>query len=397
MFCSKLPTVNQVRLISEHCIRNRLTLTSLLSGNQRNFFGSSHEIENKVYENKEKLIANFSLIEKCVKETFDYEILAETYDEVLGSMNYISTGGKMWRPCSLICTYKLLEKPENITEENLKLAYIYAWCTEIIHGLGALIDNIQRTALMRRNKKSFIFLPEITENVMSYAQTIDFLANDIIIRYFGAHPSQEILLDNIARGKFRCYSGLVYEPLFVDYSTKRAFFSTFTMENYLKVIKYKYGYYGIRVPIEGGMALANQHDPQKIENSATVLDQLGVAYNMKDDFNDLLVNTTQKEITDDMDNYITQSKFTWFAVKTLELGNADQKRVWQQHYGIKKQESILKVLSVYQELRLEQLFQEEKDRQIKFLKEEIPKIRNGVPENVLYSLAEGLLEVKLRN
>ena len=54
---------------------------------------------------------------------------ANVHDELL---RYLAPFGKKLRASIVFSTYEQLEKPENITPENLRLAMIMAWALEMV-------------------------------------------------------------------------------------------------------------------------------------------------------------------------------------------------------------------------------------------------------------------------
>lgn len=47
-------------------------------------------------------------------------------------LQYNVPNGKKNRGLAVVASYKMLEKPENLTPENLKLAHILGWCVEMV-------------------------------------------------------------------------------------------------------------------------------------------------------------------------------------------------------------------------------------------------------------------------
>lgn len=47
-------------------------------------------------------------------------------------LQYNVPTGKKVRGLSAVVAYKMLEKPENLTPENIKLANILGWCVELV-------------------------------------------------------------------------------------------------------------------------------------------------------------------------------------------------------------------------------------------------------------------------
>lgn len=53
-------------------------------------------------------------------------------------MQYNVPGGKKNRGLSLVYAYKLLTPNDQLTEENIRLARILAWCVEMVRDFGLI-------------------------------------------------------------------------------------------------------------------------------------------------------------------------------------------------------------------------------------------------------------------
>lgn len=47
-------------------------------------------------------------------------------------LHYTVPNGKKNRGLAVVAAYKMLEKPENLTPENVRLANILGWCVEMV-------------------------------------------------------------------------------------------------------------------------------------------------------------------------------------------------------------------------------------------------------------------------
>lgn len=54
------------------------------------------------------------------------------YNFLLQLLQYNVPNGKKNRGLATVLAYKMLEKPENLTPENVHLANVMGWCTEMV-------------------------------------------------------------------------------------------------------------------------------------------------------------------------------------------------------------------------------------------------------------------------
>lgn len=58
--------------------------------------------------------------------------LTEITNRLAKNLLYNVPHGKKNRGLAVVASYKILEKPENLTEENVKLANVLGWLVEIV-------------------------------------------------------------------------------------------------------------------------------------------------------------------------------------------------------------------------------------------------------------------------
>lgn len=83
-------------------------------------------------EKTRNFIAVFPDLVRDITEDVRRSDMSEVNKWLAKAMEYNVPLGKKNRAVELTMAYKLLEKPERLTEENLKLSYVLGWCTEMV-------------------------------------------------------------------------------------------------------------------------------------------------------------------------------------------------------------------------------------------------------------------------
>ncbi|XP_063923116.1 farnesyl pyrophosphate synthase-like [Zophobas morio] len=283
------------------------------------------------------------------KEIADPNLVeANVHDELL---RYLAPFGKKLRASIVFSTYEQLEKPENITPENLRLAMIMAWALEMLQTACVLIDDVIDEGVMRRSSVCW----HRKENIGLHA------TNDAILLEQGTY----ILLRKYFRNH-HCY--LPSMLLFHDITLKTALgeaadsmsvkngkpqLQLFTMERFKRIAELKTGFFTFYLPIALGMYMANIYDLELHKKSEDLSKDLAFLFQVQDDFMDCYGNPHKigKKGTD-----IQQGKCSWFAVMVMEKGNYCQIETMKECYGRNDPKAVARILKVYEELNIADLY-----------------------------------------
>lgn len=129
-------------------------------------------------------------------------------------------------------------------------------------------------------------------------------------------------------------------------------FQNFHIERYREIVAHKTSFYSFVLSIRLALYLANYDDPGLHSETEKILMNIGELFQIQDDFLDCFGDAEQmgKIGTD-----IQDGKCSWLIVRALELANDQQRKLLEQYYGNKNDESIIKDL--YRQLNLVQEYQ----------------------------------------
>ncbi|XP_063930003.1 farnesyl pyrophosphate synthase-like [Zophobas morio] len=288
-------------------------------------------------------------------------------DELL---HYLAPFGKKLRGFITFLAYEALEKPENLTPGNRRLAMLMAWALEILHSACLIADDIIDEGVMRRGSLCWHRKKYIGFKAANDALLLEQGGYLLLRKYFRNHhcylPSMLLLHDIIMRTAL----GEVADCLSVKDGKPQL--QLFTMDRFNRIAEYKTGFYTFYLPIGLAMYMANIYDLELHRKSEDLSKDLTFLYQVQDDFLDCYGNPEKsgKKGTD-----IQEGKCTWLAVMAMKKGNHSQIETMKQCYGSKDPEAITTVLNLFEELNLKDIYQSSVD-------ESVNHIRKNIMQNI---------------
>ncbi|XP_022837533.1 farnesyl pyrophosphate synthase 1-like [Spodoptera litura] len=263
------------------------------------------------------------------------------------------SGGKHSRGLITMLSYEMLEKPESITDEKLKLSRVLGWCVEMLQAYFIVADDIMDGSTTRRGMPCWYRMPNvglgaINDSILIYCSIMETLDT-----YLGKTPHfvNVVKLFNEA---------LTYTSMgqHLDYTTAnhKKDYSLFTVDRYASIVKYKTSCYTFRLPILLGLSLVQDVDKAIYPDVNDICMKLGHLFQMQDDYIDCYGDET---ITGKAGTDIQEGKCSWLAVTALKHCNEAQRAMFAQYYGRKEPEHVAIIKRLYDELRLPEIYREE--------------------------------------
>ncbi len=153
--------------------------------------------------------------------------------------------------------------------------------------------------------------------------------------------------------------------------------SLFTVERQYLIVKYKTSFYSFYVPIALGMVISGVRDDAAYKVAEDICTKMGVYFQIQDDILDCY---GEPEKIGKVGTDIEDNKCTWLVVKALSLASPAQRKVLEEHYGKKSEESVHAVKALYRELKLKELFDEYEEETYKSLTAQIDTVTAIPPE-----------------
>ncbi|GBP64242.1 Farnesyl pyrophosphate synthase 1, mitochondrial [Eumeta japonica] len=119
-------------------------------------------------------------VPKWLKKVYDYNL----------------QGGKKNRGLTTVLAYEMLESPDKVTDEMLKLARVLGWCVELMQAFFVMLDDLMDSSEMRRGSPCWYRVPGVGLNVINDALLIQGVIYQVILKtYFEDKPYYKKIVD----------------------------------------------------------------------------------------------------------------------------------------------------------------------------------------------------------
>ena len=270
--------------------------------------------------------------QKKLKQAGEIDIIAEETLRMI--MDYTLAGGKRIRPAMFFYGYLAsggLEK-EKALEVSMSVELLHSFllihddiidCDASRHGVETLHERFRKTALKY----------ELGKDVSHFGNSMAMIAGDITaalacdVIFNSQFPSDIIIraLDKLQQIVFTTIPGEMLDVI-MEYSGKA------TEEEILKMHEGKTARYTFEGPLHLGCLLAGG-DKKRLENFSAYALPLGKAFQIQDDI--LGVFGNEEKIGKPVGSDIIEGKQTLLVIKTLKLGNSEQKNIIKKYLGKK--------------------------------------------------------------
>ncbi|XP_011699734.1 PREDICTED: farnesyl pyrophosphate synthase-like, partial [Wasmannia auropunctata] len=228
-------------------------------------------------------------------------------------LQYNVPGGKKTRGLTLVYAYKLLAPSDQLTQENIRLVRILAWCIELMQAHFLVIDDIQDRSLIRRGQPCWYRYNDIELAAINDSLILQSSMFYLIRKHFKGKDCYVNLQETFQDITFKTVMGQSLDMLSTNFG-KKPNLDLFTMNQYNAIAEYKTSYYSFLLPVTAAMQLAGIKDPEMFRQTKTILLEMGHLFQVQDDYLGCFgdPDVYRKDFTD-----IQEGKCTWLAVVAL--------------------------------------------------------------------------------
>lgn len=332
-----------------------------------------------------EFMACFPDIVRDLTETGKHIDVPEASKWLAKVLQYNVPNGKKNRGLATILAYKMLEKRENLTPENIHLANIMGWCTEMFHTHQLILNDIMEGTEMRRGVPCWYRQPNVGLGGINDATLIQSAMFSTLKRYFSNKPYYKNVLEMFNEMLLKCAIG--QHMMSILTKTDKPDLSLFTMEKYEVLTKYRTSYYTFQMPVGLALLMTGVDDPETHRQAKTILLEMGEFFQIQDDFLDCFGDPAVmgKNGTD-----IQDGKCTWLAVVALQRANPAQRQLMEQNYGSSKPEDVQKIKNLYEELQLPHTYSVYEEATYDLLRTQIQQVTRGLPHDLFFKILDNI-------
>ncbi|XP_029176036.1 farnesyl pyrophosphate synthase-like isoform X3 [Nylanderia fulva] len=297
-------------------------------------------------------------------------------------LQYNVPGGKKTRGMALIYAYKLLAPSDQLTEENIRLARILAWCLELVASFILVYDDIQDRSLIRRNQPCWYLHNDIGLAAINDGLLMECVANSLIKKHFKGKEYYMDIVETFQEIILMTAMGQALDMFSTNFG-KKPNLDLYTMDRYNNIVKYKCSYYTYILPVTLAMHLAGVRDPEKLRQTKTILLEMGHFYQVQDDY---LGCYAKSEVVGKTSTDIQEGKCTWLIVMALQRATSEQRKILEECYGSSDPEKVQRVVQIYNDLGLPNTYSMYEEETYNLLVTHIQQMSRGLPHDLFLIL-----------
>ncbi|XP_011061596.1 PREDICTED: farnesyl pyrophosphate synthase-like [Acromyrmex echinatior] len=331
-------------------------------------------------EESQQMMAMWSDIVRDITEEIENSNFSDVAKWMGKVLQYTVPGGKKIRALTLVYAYKVLIPSDQLTEENIRLVRILAWCIELMQAFLLVIDDIQDRSLIRRGQPCWYRYNSLGLAAINDGLLLACAIFYLIKKYFKGKDCYVNLLETFHDNILKTIIGQSLDMLSTNFG-KKPDLDMFTMNRYNSIVEYKTSHYSFILPITIAMQLAGIKDPEIFRQAKTILLEMGYLLQVQDDYLGCYSDVHGKDYTD-----IQEGKCTWLIVVALQRATPEQRKILEECYGSPDPEKVRRVKQLFIDLDLPKIYSTYEEKTYNLLKEHIQQMSCGLPHSFFLNL-----------
>jgi len=256
------------------------------------------------------------------------------------------------------------------------------WMTELLQAFFLVSDDIMDSSITRRGAPCWYRQPNVGMIAINDAFMLESAVFTLLRKHFRTHPQYLELMELWHDIIFKTEMGQLCDLLTAP--EDKVDLDNFSLAKYQFIVIYKTAWYSFYLPVALALHYQNIATPENLKQAEDILIPLGEYFQIQDDYLDNfgLPEHIGKIGTDILDN-----KCSWLVNKALEIATPEQRKVLEDNYGQKNKEKEAAVKKLYDELKLEKIYQDYEEKRVGEIRELIDKIdeSQGLKKSVFES------------
>lgn len=284
------------------------------------------------------------------------------------SLEVNAVGGKCNRGMSVPDSVSLLLNRPLTEEEYFKSATL-GWMIELLQAFFLVSDDIMDGSITRRGKPCWYRQEGVGMVAINDAFMLEAAIYTLLKKHFRSHPAYVDMLELFHEVTLQTELGQLCDLLTAPEDVVNL--DNFSMEKYSFIVIYKTAYYSFYLPVALALQMLNIATPKNLKQAEDILIPMGEYFQVQDDYLDNfgLPEHIGKIGTDIMDN-----KCSWLVNQAIKIATPEQRKILEDHYGKKDKAHEAEIKKLYNDMKLEQIFQDYEEKTVGDIKKKIDQI-----------------------
>ncbi|KAI0966687.1 farnesyl pyrophosphate synthetase [Xylaria arbuscula] len=284
------------------------------------------------------------------------------------SLEVNAVGGKCNRGMSVPDSASLLLN-RALSEKEYFEAATLGWMVELLQAFFLVSDDIMDSSITRRGKPCWYRQEGVGMVAINDAFMLESAIYTLLKKHFRSHPSYVDMIELFHEVTLQTELGQLCDLLTAPEDVVNL--DNFSLEKYSFIVIYKTAYYSFYLPVVLALQQLNIATPKNLKQAKDILIPMGEYFQVQDDYLDNfgLPEHIGKIGTDIMDN-----KCSWLVNQALKLATPEQRKILEEHYGRKDSAHEAEIKKLYNDLKLEKVYEDYEEKTVSSLKQKIDQI-----------------------
>lgn len=308
------------------------------------------------------------LVEDLTAECKKSNLPAQPLEWFTKSVLHNTVGGKCNRGMSVVDTSAFLLGHELSEEEYFKSATL-GWMIELLQAFFLVSDDIMDSSKTRRGSPCWYLMPKVGMIAINDAFMLEASIYILLKKHFRQSKSYIDLFELFQETTWQTELGQQCDLLTAP--EDHIDLDNFSLEKYSFIVIYKTAFYSFYLPVALALYYCDLATEKNLQQAKDILIPMGEYFQVQDDYLDNYADpeTLGKIGTDIMDN-----KCSWLVNQALKRASPEQRKVLEENYGRKDKTKEANVKAVFNELKLDQVYQQYEDERVGELKKMIANV-----------------------
>ncbi|ETN44623.1 farnesyl pyrophosphate synthase [Cyphellophora europaea CBS 101466] len=333
------------------------------------------------YSRQEFLSIFPSLVEDIKQDAAKYKLPPNAMEWLEKSINVNTPTGKLNRGMSVPDSVsQLLNRP--LTDEEFTMSATLGWLTELLQAFFLVSDDIMDGSITRRGEPCWYKQPNVGMIAINDAFMLESGIYLILKKRFRSHPAYLDLIELFHEVTWQTELGQLCD--LITAPEDHVDLNNFSMDKYTFIVIYKTAYYSFYLPVAMALHYLQLATPENLKQAHDILIPMGEYFQIQDDYLDAFGDPS---VIGKIGTDIKDNKCGWLINQALLIVTPEQRKLLDENYGQKDDTKEAKVKELYNELKLEQRYQEYEEKRVS----ELRKMMGGVGNQGLKGALETFL------
>lgn len=261
----------------------------------------------------------------------------------------------------------LLERA--LSEDEYFKSATLGWMTELLQAFFLVSDDIMDSSITRRGQPCWYRQDGVGMIAINDAFLLESGIYILLKKYFRDHPAYIDLVELFHETSFQTEIGQLCDLLTAPEDVVNL--DNFSLEKYQFIVIYKTAWYSFYLPVALALHQLNLATPNNLKQAQDILIPLGEYFQIQDDYLD---NFGDPSFIGKIGTDIKDNKCSWLVNQALARVTSEQRKVLEQNYGRKDDAKEKVIKKLYDELKLEQVYQEYEEKFVSELRARIASV-----------------------